>query len=349
MRRNYIKYVTISLVCLLIAACTEVDICESGIHPHIAKINVNYNSGVNIEDSMVVLSYRIVNTWRSGFILDEATGEGRSLYDSSDSIYKIDSVKNDKGAFYTKCGEICFTTFNYTTTNSNLALPNVLKSVVPAEHAAVRYKSSKILSLNNYAAIEPAAEGWLEYNSYTDKYLPAISEDVYYQTIMNKKIEEGAINNVDFSLRGVLQDIELKLNIKAEGVDVKKVVACVSGVPSAYNYFRETIQHPTYKTIFELQGNGSAYTGNMKVLGLVRSNSFTSIYGDGVLQIAVHTNNGKTYYALMNMFNAIDVYGDVIAGLKEKAILNIDAPLLVTPNGLVAQSPDMFADKWVIK
>ena len=42
----------------------------------------------------------------------------------------------------------------------------------------------------------------------------------------------------------------------------------------------------------------TAYTGNMKVLGLVRSNSFTSIYGDGVLQIAVHTNNGKTYYAL---------------------------------------------------
>ena len=105
---------------------------------------------MNIEDSMVVLSYRIVNTWRSGFILDEATGEGRSLYDSSDSIYKIDSVKNDKGAFYTKCGEICFTTFNYPTTNSNLALPNVLKSVVPAEHAAVRYKSSKIFSIINF-------------------------------------------------------------------------------------------------------------------------------------------------------------------------------------------------------
>ncbi len=348
MRINNIKYLVISLACILIAACTEVDICESELHPHIAKINVDYNwnNGITVEDSMIVFTYRIVNSWRSGFILDAETGLGRLLYDSADSIYKLDTVKNDRSSFYTKCGEICFTTFNYATSNKNLSVPNVKQTV---SSAAIRYK--KVYSIEELATIEPALTGWKQYNTYTDKYVPAISDDVYYQTIMNAKIEEGAINNVEFSPSGVLQDIELNLNIKSEGVNIEKVLAEVSGISAAFSLFQSSpIRSTTYKTLFELQNAGtSLYKGNMKVLGLVRSNSFTSLQGDGVLQVAIHTDNGKIYYAQMNMFNAIDAYGEVISGGFNKVVLNIDAPLIVTATTIERQATDMFTDTWVVK
>lgn len=349
MRRNYIKYIAISLLCLLTVSCTEVDICESELHPHIAKINVDYNweDGSAVEDSMVVLAYRVVNSWRSGFILDAATGMGRSLYDTDNLIYELDTVKNDNSSFYTKCGEICFTTFNNALNNENLSVPNVKTANPAAANANIGYKKS--YTIGNFSSIEPMAENWTSYNTYTANYVSAMPEDIYYQTIKNRKIEAGNINYVEFHPRGVLQEIEINLNIKAEGVAVKNVAAEVSGISSNINIFNGTPFGGTYKTLFELQKNASLYTGTMKVLGLARNNSFTSLEGNGVIQVAVHTDNGHIYYAQMNMFNAINIYGDVITGGSDKVVLNIDAPLVATTNELKAENPEMFADKWVIK
>lgn len=381
MLRNYIKYTVISSICLLFVACTEVDICDSNVqHPHVAEIDFTWNSAD--ADSVVVLAYRVVNNWRCGYIFDPNTKEGHYIYNSikiedrekstdgtnentdnetatdetpSEDNIGDETVENNQTTddtetvvddysilpFVTKCGELYFTAFNYDTDNEYLTCGKFVNGrVVGAEHAAVGYK--KTYSKNN----APLAQDWTELNP-GYKYVSNIPEeaDVYYGTKMYD-IEEGFVNKIEMTPKGVLQPIKVNINIEPQGVAVDKVVAELSGVSANFNLFRGTPNtESTYKVLFELD---SDYSSTINVLGLVRSNSFTSVKGDGVLQVAVHVN-GKVYNAQMNLFNTINAYGKFIAGGKDNVELNINAPLIVTSEGLKTEAVDSYADKWVVK
>lgn len=377
MLRN-LKYTVISSICLLFVACTEVDICDSNVqHPHVAEIDFKWNGAD--ADSVVVLAYRVVNTWRCGYILNPDTKEGHYIYnsikiedrenstDGTNGNTDNETVEDNQGnvndeavndnqttddaetvvddysilPFVTKCGELYFTAFNYDTENEYLTCGKFVNGrVVGAEHATVGYK--RTYSKNN----APLAQDWSELNP-GYKYVSNIPDeaDVYYGTEMYD-IEEGVVNEIEMTPKGVLQPIKVNINIESQGVIVDKVVAEISGISANFNFFRGTPNRDnTYKVLFELDSNHSS---TINVLGLVRSNSFTSVKGNGVLQVAVHVN-GKVYNAQMNLFNTINAYGEVIAGGIENVVLNIDAPLIVTSEGLKTESVDSYPDKWVVK
>lgn len=76
---KYFKH--IALYCLLtivIVACTDVELCDEGYHPHMATISVRFHWPAEFEsdkpDSMNIVASRLMNTWRTHGVADTETG-----------------------------------------------------------------------------------------------------------------------------------------------------------------------------------------------------------------------------------------------------------------------------------
>jgi len=65
-------------------SCTEIEVCEEGEHPHRTGVNFRYNwrnyGGKCPVDSMYIVSYRVVNLWKSAMYISGSTGKGYYLY-----------------------------------------------------------------------------------------------------------------------------------------------------------------------------------------------------------------------------------------------------------------------------
>lgn len=68
----------IGLLAVVIVACTDVDLCEEGYHPHMATVTVRFHWPAEFEsdkpDSMNIVASRLMNTWRTHGVADTETG-----------------------------------------------------------------------------------------------------------------------------------------------------------------------------------------------------------------------------------------------------------------------------------
>lgn len=351
MLKNRFNIVAASLLCISFAACTEVDICEDTIHPHIAQIETSYNwpSDVQVEDSMILVPYRIVNNWRCGYILDHETGQGRFLFSTDAASFDIDTVKNNPSLFFSKCGDMCFITYSYDPSNKHLWCynPNVLEHAGISELNAM-YKNRKLSEFKNY---EPLAEDWND-SSEEGVYVLNNAGAIYYQTVKDYEVESGRINAVSFSPKSIMQDIEFRFDIETDNAEIDHITACVSGISGSFNFFKGMpLTSKTYKTLFAVENDGTAgYKGDISVLGLVRNTKVSALTGNGVLQLAVHMKNSSVYNLYMNLYNTISEYSrEMIAG-GDKVTLDIVAPIVINSRGVTTPTTGLSGvDKWVLR
>lgn len=351
MLKNKIKIFAVSLLCISYTACTEVDICKDTIHPHIAQIETSYNwpSDIQVEDSMVLIPYRIVNDWRCGYILDSETGEGRPVFNIDAESFDIDTVKNNPDLFFSKCGDMCFITYSHKPSDNGLWCYglNAIEQAGISELNAM-YKH---YSLSDFLSHEPLAEGWDEFNGDTD-YVLSNAATIYYQTLKEYNVESGRINTISFTPKSIMQDIEFRFNIETENVDIERVVAGVSGVSGKFNFFKGMpLVGQTYNTLFAVENDGASnYKGEISVLGLVRNNKAFALTGDGILQLSVHMKTGEKYNLQMNLYNTISEYSREVIAAREKVILDIAAPIVIDANGVTTPNTGQSdVDKWVVK
>lgn len=347
------KYKNISLSLLLAVAavsCTEVDFCDVGVHPHVAKVDVEYNWENVSEptDSMVVIAYRVVNQWTCGYMSTPYTSgnTGRYIFNMLDTV---EVAANGTAPLWVKCGDLRFLTYSYDKDNSAFRYSNYVKPLaITYNDLSVIYKP---FDLGNALQGELATE-WKEINDYT-KYVPYNPEQVYYNYTKIKKISVKD-NIVEFAPKSILKNYEFSFNISAQDVNITRIVAEVSGIPSSFKFAKEiTSDSQTYKTLFPVEKEGSQYKANISVLGInVNKNPYV-VKGNGILQLAIHTTsaNGvsKVYNVMMNLYNTL--YAQIAAergGADPKNVkLDIAAPIVVTSSGVELPADDSALDKWV--
>lgn len=349
------KYKNISLSLLLAVAavsCTEVDFCEVGVHPHVAKVDVEYNWENVSEptDSMVVIAYRVVNQWTCGYMSTPYTSgnTGRYIFNMLDTV---EVAANGTAPLWVKCGDLRFLTYSYDKDHSAFRYSYFVEPLAINNNALyVQYKPFKLGS----ELQGDLADEWKEINDYGD-YVPHSTDDIYCDY---KKVQEISAkdNVVEFTPEGILKNYEFSFNISAQGVNITKIVAEVSGIPAFYFFAKEqTSTTKTYKTLFPVQKVGNQYKANISVLGInVSENSYT-FKGNGILQLAIHTTsaNGvsKVYNVMMNLYNTL--YAQIAAergGADPKNVkLDIAAPIVVTSSGVELPADDSALDKWARK
>ena len=108
MLRSYIKNVILLFVAALaVVGCgdIEVELCQSDTHPHLAPVNVEFVWNESAEsfnhelpDSMYILSYRIIDAWKSGYVTTAKATDNKGRYvfnNPMDEVVKNESSGNE--------------------------------------------------------------------------------------------------------------------------------------------------------------------------------------------------------------------------------------------------------------
>lgn len=71
-------FAVLILPVMLLAACTEVELCPQTEHPHTAYVTYDFTWDTSIRqpDTMAVVAYRIVNDWKQAFSISSKTKKG---------------------------------------------------------------------------------------------------------------------------------------------------------------------------------------------------------------------------------------------------------------------------------
>lgn len=334
MRKIFNKIAVATIATVSFAACTEVDICTSELHPHLATVDISYDwNGVTMSDSMLVMPYRIVNEWGCVYICTPDGSAGHYIDNRPDSVFT-----NDAGELFTiKTGETRFLTFNYNPANVAYAYINVLSSKALMNNLVkVRYKS---YSLESSVMKQYYGNDFISADTTKNNYVlnGNLFPHVYSQYTGIIDVENGS-NKIEFAPKSIFNNYEFNFDISAEGVTVNKVLASLSGVPYSYNMTSckpETSR--VCNVLFGVAGNGgSKYTGTATVLGLQRSSDSTISRGPGCLQLAIYVTdaegNNKVYNLLINLYNYIPGIDRLQYG--KDCTYNIDAPIVITNDGV---------------
>lgn len=333
------------MLCMMFGACTEVDLCYYDEHPHTAEVDIVYNwqNAPQPADSMVVMAYRVANEWTCGYMTTSDGGSGHYLFNQLDTV----KVATDGSApLWTKCGELRFLTYSYSPTGVFVYSKLDDQTAILKNNVYVTYKEYAL----NSAINSGLSEGWNELNTYA-KYVPhAPEENVYYEYTSPQNIVPGVVNTVDFTPKGILQNIDFNFDITAADVTIDKIVAEFAGVTKVFNLTRgKTGGSATCKTLFPVEKSAKGYTGKIYVTGLDTNGKASGYSGVGILQLAIHaTSNGNTvvHNLQMNMYNKLQEYAVMNKVRQEHVVLDIAAPIVVTSSGVELPAVETGLDKW---
>lgn len=316
---------------LSLAACTDVDICMSDEHPHLGIVELSYDwNGVEVNDSMVVMPYRITPNWSCVYICSPDGVRGHYISNSPDSVPTNDTLK-------VKAGELRFLTFSYDTDNNGFTYKNALSdTAVNRNSVAVEYKSYKLSAPviqeafgAEVTALEKAGCSYVLNGN--------MFNHIYSQYTAVTEIKNGT-NAVEFAPKSILNDYEFSFDISAQDVTVDKVIASLSGIPYRYNFTEERPDADSTATVlFDVTSAGtSKYTGKAVVTGLLRAANANSTSGAGILELAIWVTNAsgskKVYRISTNLYNYIPGLDNLLCGTNSK--FNVDAPVVITNEGI---------------
>ena len=381
--------VIVALLCMF-SCTTEVDICKDSSHLHLAEVelvhdisNVPDADKVKLPDSMIVVAYRVVNSWKCTYMspYSEDYKPGRFIYNNPvveqdgdaakrNAVSKSPAATETPGSekFLVKRGDYRFLAFN-----------NILNDVMFSHKAedhwfetqvgldSVMLHKEYVLHYKNYNLasehVEKFNKVWDDYNRYStyisSSHTPIIScySDLYH-------IDDKGNNKVELNYNEVSQTIEIHVSIAHELIDIKDVIAEISGIPCGINLMTGELDiSDTYKTLFRMEENKNSdggnsknitsYVGSINVMGLVSNNSKEQYTGPGILQLAIHTfdnklNGERIFHVGINLYNTINKYSRVIGGYDDKVVLEVDGLLDLNADFDEKPNDDTAVDKWII-
>ena len=321
--------VIVALLCMF-SCTTEVDICMDGSHLHLAEVelvhdisNVPDADKVKLPDSMIVVAYRVVNSWKCTYMspYSEDYKPGRFIYNNpvveqDGDAAKRNAVSKSRAAtetpgsekFLVKRGDYRFLAFNNILNDvmfSHKAEDHWfetqvgLDSVISKKQIELHYKNYSLSSEH----VNKFGNAWSDFNPY-QTYISSSQTPVIYCFTDICHIDDAAKNRVTLNFNEVTQNIEIRFSISRESVVVEKIMAEISGIPCGINLMTGKLDiKKTYKTIFmatefeepdsekstDIWNGTTKYVGNINVLGLLSSNSPELDTGPGILQMAIYT------------------------------------------------------------
>ena len=366
--------VMLALLCVF-ACTTEVDICMENSHQHLAEVDLSYDLSnfseeerAVLPDSMIVVAYRVVRSWKCSYMASVSEDEslGRYIYnkpyegveESGNAVANRTSAAEtlEGERLYVKRGEYRFITFNNTLTDEMyeniptsgwFRTDGVIDSVIYNKEIDLYYRSYYLKS----DLVEKYGKSWIDFNPYTT-YIARSNSPVYFQYSGLYDLEDTKKNHVTLSFEKKTQDFEICFTVDRDSVIIDQIIAEISGIPRGMNLLTGKLDFSkTYKTLFEVHAEEptdtwvgkTKYSGNISVMGLVSSNSKELDTGPGIMQLAIyaHTLNKKgqkrsrIFHVGINMYNTMRQYGYVLAGSNEKIVLEIE-------NELTLKKTDMF-------
>ena len=367
-----------SLLLCMFACTTEVDICMNDSHLHLAEVDLSYDLSkfpeeerALLPDSMIVVAYRVVRSWKCSFMTSVVDGEssGRYIYNKpygdiselGNAVLKNRTASggaDESERLFVKRGEYRFITFNNTLTDEMFEnIPTsgwfrtdgVIDSVIYNKEIELFYRSHNLKS----DLVEKYGKSWVDFNPYTT-YIARSNSPVYFQYSDVFSLDDTRKNDVTLAFEKKTQDFEIRFSINRDSVVVDKIIAEMAGVPRGMNLMTGKLDFSkTYKTLFEVHeaeitgdtwSGVTKYAGNISVMGLVSSNSPELNTGPGIMQLAIYTytynNKGqkrsKIFHVGINMYNTMNRYGYVLAGSDEKIVLEIEHELNIKKNDIYA-------------
>lgn len=328
---------------LSLVACTEVDLCTSEEHPHLAVVELDYDwNGVQVDDSMIVMPYRITPDWSCVYICSPNGATGRYISNAPDSTVTNDTLK-------VKAGELRFLTFNYDEDNKAFSYKNALSdTAINRNCVSVEYKTYK---LSDPAMQQAYGSSITKFTNLGSNYVlnGDMFNHIYSQYTGITEIVAG-VNSIEFAPKSILNNYEFNLHVSAQDVTVDKIVAHLSGVPCNYNLTYEKPEaDSTAVVIFDVNHLGAAkYSGSAVITGLLRAEDAHSTSGAGILALAITVSdaagNAKVYKVYTNLYNYIPGLGSLLHGTNRE--FDIDAPVIVTNDGVDVTVPSVTGAMW---
>lgn len=300
---NKIKYLfSILFVISLLIGCSEVDLCESTVHPHQSTLRFDYNwqGKENIKpDTMGVLIYRVVNQYKRL----AAVNTNNLTVNSHDSICM-------------PVGDYKFVTFPLDTTLLNYAeldsFMNNPSAEQPLQDVGFEYKQYKVTD----SLLGKKLLGWDDYNQYSLYIQPDVNVLFYDSTQVIPLAQDQELTHT-FKPRQLTQNVDIYFdiikNMDSAQFVIDSVWAEISGVPRYINLTNgyldisktNKIMFPTVLKTANGQ-NKDTYTnktilchGNVDVLGIVNAqrgkyesedDARRKTYGPGILQVIIYSH-----------------------------------------------------------
>lgn len=283
-------YITLAFLLFMFASCTtEVEICKDANHQHLAEVELEYdfskvseNMEATVPDSMLVVAYRIIRSWKCTYIshVSEDDTGGRFIYNKPYVELPEEPVEEETPAenepsfgevtggngepttgdslserFMVRQGEYRFIAFNNVINsevfNDNMdnrwfTKPGVIDSAISEKDIKIYYRSYKLKDEH----VNVSGKDWTDFNPYTT-YISGNAPPVYFHYTDVYSVNDMGVNKVKIRLNNATQEIELRFSIEREDVKINEVIAEISGIPCGMNLMTGVLDlTKTYKTLF---------------------------------------------------------------------------------------------------
>ena len=382
---------TLATASMLFAGCGEVEIplCDVETHPHLAHVDIQTEWSISEEafnhekpDSMFVLAYRVIDTWKCGYVSTTKTegNEGRYVFNNpADNVEtKEVTAESDENTateenvnaqpFMLKRGDYRFVSLNYAENDNTFEYIGLkvddVEEAIKNKEVLIKYKSYKL----NDEKIDRFGNDWTDFNPYSE-YVQSNVKSIYFDYSDIQEIIPGKENTLSLRPRSVTQDIEIRFKIEREDVVIEKIMGEISGIAQSLNILtNEADPSKTFKMLTmceEVDNSGgvgsfngkNTYSTKFSVTALTRNERPTHITGAGIMQLAIYTyttdeNNNRKEKVLnvgINLYNTIDKYGRIIYGQGVPVVLDIESILTINRNKVLEMTEeDSNLDKWII-
>ena len=387
---------TLATASMMFASCGEVEIplCNSETHPHLAQVDVQTEWSISEEafnhekpDSMFILAYRVIDTWKCGYVSTTKPDENNGRYVFNNPVEENNTgneTENETPAdneenttteesskaqpLMLKRGDYRFVSLNYSDNDNTFEYIGLKESEVEEaiknKEVLIKYKSYKLNDEN----IDRFGNDWTDFNPYSE-YVQSNVKSIYFDYSDIQEIMPGEDNTLLLRPRSVTQDIEIRFEVEREEVVVEKIMGEISGIAQSLNLLtHEADPSKTFKMLMMCEetensgGEGSmngknTYSAKFSVTALTRNERPTHITGAGIMQLAIYTyttdsNNNRKEKVLnvgINLYNTIDKYGRIIYGHGAPIVLDIESILTINRNKVLEMTEEgSNLDKWII-
>lgn len=366
-RKQTILLLAFQLVIMSFTACdgTEVELCQKTTHPHLGPVNICFNwdkndtFGATRPDSMYILSYRIIDAWKCGYVTttNETNNAGRYVFNNPElekyNIYIPGNTKTEDGfeetstdnneneninngtpssslpprnePFNLKRGEYRFIILNYAEDDNVFEYygltSETIEEAISEENVLVKYKSYKL----NDPLVDKFGNDWTDFNPYSEYVLSNVNS-IYFDHTDICEITPDVQNNIMFTPKRVTQDIEIVFTIERQSVMVEKIMGEISGIAQSVNVLTGDVDpSKTYKMLLMMEDNEN----NGSTSSMNGTNSYTGRFSVIAL---VRNENEKSISGAGILQLTIYTYTYDDDGNRKNKVLNVGINLFNTIN-----------------
>lgn len=306
-------------------ACTDVDLCNEGEHPHRATITYEYANANVLPDTMIVLANRVLNLWKSTMKVKSTTGTGHYMTNApsvwNDSTGTYETVTGSVGNFRMPVGDYKFITFNLT--DDEIDYSELRQYVADPEMPLAGINLTYRTYAQQDSRLGKILVDWTDYNRYAD-YIQPSTKPLYYDTINVFGLSSEQHMHLTFKPIELTQEIQFSFTIQKkvskQAFRIDSVFADLSGIPRAMNLSSGHLDITrTNKLMFRMNklndkdaSTSVTCSATIHVPGVVppRHNKITT--GPGILQLYICCSapgatqrEVKRIPVLINLYNTL--------------------------------------------